>query len=303
MAALLEAVRHYADAHADAGGDGPIPTPVAGLLLVRATAPSELMHDVQRPLACLVQQGAKRVSAGARTLEFAAGDSLLVTADIPTVSQITRASAAAPYYSLVLELDPAVIADLVAQMAPAGAADHAPLRVEPTDAETADAALRLLQLLERPDPLRVLQAQRLREMHYWLLAGRHGDAIRKLGWPDGHVQRVARAVKLLRRDYAMPVPVERLASEAGMSASAFHQHFKAVTSLSPLQFQKQLRLIEARRLMQSQGASASGAAYAVGYQSVPQFTREYGRMFGRSPAADTRSTAVSSGPPQLRRSA
>jgi AraC-type DNA-binding domain-containing proteins len=291
MTTLLEAVRRYADTHAT---DGPIATPIRGLMVVRATAPSELMHDVQRPVACLVQQGAKRVTAGTRTVEFSAGDSLLVTADIPTVSQITRASAAEPYYSLVLELDPALIVDLVAQMASPQEADPAPLRVDPTDAETADAALRLMKLLERPDALPVLQAQLVRELHYWLLAGRHGDAIRKLGWPDGHVQRVARAVSLLRRDYTRSIPVERLAAEAGMSASAFHQHFKAVTSLSPLQFQKQLRLIEARRLMQSQGASASRAAYAVGYESVPQFTREYGRMFGKTPAADARMASADS---------
>ena len=290
MTILLDAVRRHADAQA--GDDGLAPTPIPGLMAVRAVAPSDLIHDVQRPLACLVLQGGKRVTAGARVFEFAAGDSLLVTADIPTVSQITRASAAAPYYSLVLELDPATIADLVAQMAPPAVADHAPLRVDPTEAETADAALRLMKLLDRPESLPVLQAQLLREMHYWLLAGRHGDAIRKLGWPDGHVQRVARAVHVLRRDYARPIAVERLATIAGMSASSFHQHFKAITSLSPLQFQKQLRLIEARRLMQSHGASASSAAYAVGYESVPQFTREYGRMFGKSPAADARAAVV-----------
>lgn len=288
MTTLLDAVRRHADAHA--GDDGPVPTSIPGLMTVRAAAPSDLIHDVQRPLACLVLQGAKRVTAGARVFEFAAGDSLLVTADIPTVSQITRASAAAPYYSLVLELDPAVIADLVAQMTPTTGADHAPVRVDPTEAETADAALRLVKLLDRPASLPVLQAQLVREMHYWLLAGRHGDAIRKLGWPDGHVQRVARAVKVLRRDYARPIAVERLAAEAGMSASSFHQHFRRITSLSPLQFQKRLRLIEARRLMQSQGTSASSAAYAVGYESVPQFTREYGRMFGRPPVADARAS-------------
>ena len=286
MITLLDAVRRYADAHA--GDDGLAATPIAGLMAVRATAPSALMHDVHRPMACLVQQGAKRVTAGTRTVEFAAGDSLLVTADLPTVSQITRASAATPYYSLVLELDPALIASLVAEMTLPGTADPAPLRAEPTDAQTRDAALRLMQLLEQPRALPVLQAQRVRELHYWLLAGRHGDAIRKLGWPDGHVQRVARAVQVLRRDYAEPIAVERLATIAGMSPSSFHQHFKAVTSLSPLQFQKHLRLVEARRLMQSQGASASTAAYSVGYESVPQFTREYSRLFGRPPVADAR---------------
>ncbi|HST46015.1 MAG TPA: AraC family transcriptional regulator [Luteimonas sp.] len=283
---LLDAVRGFADAHADAHGVAA--TPIPGLVTVRATAPSALMHGVQQPLVCLVLQGAKRVAAGTRTVEFAAGDSLLVSAHLPTVSQITHASAAAPYYALALELDAGVITDLMAQMGTPARGDDAPLRVDRTEAETADAALRLLALLERPAALPLLHAQRVREMHYWLLAGRHGDAIRKLGWPGGHVQRVARAVAVLRRDYARPIAVERLAAIAGLSASAFHQHFKAVTSLSPLQFQKHLRLIEARRLMQSQGASASSAAYSVGYESVPQFTREYGRLFGRPPAADAR---------------
>lgn len=289
MSTLLEAVRRHADAHADA--DGLAPSPIAGLMAVRALAPSDLLHDVQRPLLCLVLQGGKRVTFDTRAFDFAAGHSLLITADIPTVSQITRASVAAPYYSLVLELDPAVITDLVAQMGPPPADDPGPVRVHPTEPAVADAALRLVHLLDQPDALPVLQAQRVRELHYWLLAGRHGHAIRRLGWPDGHVQRIARAVKRLRREFTRPLPVDALASEAGMSASAFHRHFKAITSLSPLQFQKRLRLIEARRLMQSQGLAASSAAYAVGYESVPQFTREYGRMFGRTPAADAR-TAI-----------
>jgi AraC-like DNA-binding protein len=161
------------------------------------------------------------------------------------------------------------------------------VRVEPTDAETADAACRLMRLLERPEAVPVLREQLVREMHYWLLAGRHGPAIRHLCWPDGQVRRVARAVSVLRTEFARPLPVERLAAVAGMSPSSFHQHFRAVTSLSPLQFQKQLRLIEARRLMLSEGVTASSAAYAVGYQSVPQFTREYGRMFGSPPVRDT----------------
>jgi AraC-like DNA-binding protein len=137
-----------------------------------------------------------------------------------------------------------------------------------------------MRLLDRPASLPVLRAQLVREMHYWLLAGRHGPAIRRLGWPDSHAQRVARAVAVLRNEFSRPVLVERLADVAGMSPSSFHQHFRNVTSLTPLQFQKQLRLIEARRLMLWEGASASSAAFAVGYESVPQFTREYGRMFG-----------------------
>lgn len=287
MDALLEAIRRHADAH-PAGS--PVATGIPGLYTVRATTPSELMHDVLKPMVCLVRQGAKRVTLDARDYDFAAGDSLLITADVPTTSRITRADAAAPYYSLALELDPAILADLVAQMGPPPAVDEAPVRVDPTEDDVLDAALRLMALLDRPATVPVLGAQRARELHYWLLAGRHGDAIRRLGFPGGQVHRIARAVKLLRRDFAHALPVERLAAEAGMSASAFHQHFKRVTSLSPLQFQKRLRLIEARRLLHAQGASASSAAYAVGYESVPQFTREYGRMFGATPVADVRAT-------------
>jgi AraC-like DNA-binding protein len=284
MTTLLETVRRYTETHAD--GSGVAATPILGLAAVRATAPSEIAHAVWQPLVCLIVQGSKQVTAGAQHVHFSAGDSLIVTADVPIVSQITRASVAAPYLSVVFDLDPAVIAELVVEMKSEPGADLAPLRVEPTDHEVADAALRLMRLLDRPASLPVLRAQLVREMHHWLLAGRHGPAIRRLGWPDSHVQRIGRAVALLRSDFAQTVPVEQLAALAGMSPSSFHQHFRAVTSLTPLQFQKQLRLIEARRLMLWESASASSAAFAVGYESVPQFTREYGRMFGLPPVRD-----------------
>lgn len=286
MTALLAAVRRYADAHA--GADGVARTPIAGLSTIRATAPSDLLYAISRPLVALVVQGAKHVTMGIREFAFSAGDSLLITADVPTVSQIVRASPAAPYYSFVLELEPTLVAELCAEMGAGPMADDAPVRVDPTDAEVADAALRLIRLLDRPESVPVLQRQLVREMHYWLLAGRHGSAIRRLGWPEGHAQRIARAVSVLRAEYSRALPVERLAAVAGMSPSSFHQHFRAVTSLSPLQFQKHLRLIEARRLMLSEGRSASSAAFAVGYESVPQFTREYGRLFGKPPVRDAR---------------
>lgn len=286
MTTLRDAVRRYADAHADR--DGIARTPIPGLTTIRALAPSDLVYAISRPLVALVVQGAKHVTMGTQGFAFSAGESLLITADVPTVSQITRASIAAPYYSLVLELDPAVIADLSAEMTAVQVSHDAPVRIDATDAEVADAAVRLLRLLDRPASVPVLQAQLVREMHYWLLAGRHGAAIRRLGWPDGHARRIARAVALLRAEFARPLPVERLAAVAGMSPSAFHQHFRAVTSLSPLQFQKQLRLIEARRLMLAEGLNAGNAAFAVGYESVPQFTREYGRLFGLPPVRDAR---------------
>ncbi|WPZ32643.1 AraC family transcriptional regulator [Thalassobaculum sp. OXR-137] len=287
---LLELVRRFSQSHADSSGTAR--TPIAGITAIRATAPSALDYAISRPLVCLVLQGAKRVATGSQSVDFAAGDSLLITADVPTVSQITRATVVAPYQSLVIDLDADLIADLALEMEAVPAADGGPVRVEPTDGEVADAALRLMRLLDRPAALPVLQAQLRRELHYWLLAGRHGPAIRRLGLPDSHAQRIARAVAVLRADFARTVPADRLAAAAGMSPAAFYQHFRAVTSLTPLQFQKQLRLIEARRKLLAEGASPATAAFAVGYESVSQFTREYGRMFGRPPARDRRETRI-----------
>ncbi len=284
MSELLDAVRRHADANAQ--GDGIVDTGIRGLTTARSLVPSDLLHAISQPLVAIVVQGGKQVTMGTRAFAFSAGESLLISADVPTVSQITRASPAAPYYSVALQLDAAIIAELSAEMDAVRNFDEAPVRVDTTEREVADAALRLLRLIDRPGAAPVLQDQLLREMHYWLLVGRHGNAIRLLGLPDGHVQRIARAVALLRSDYASALPVENLATLAGMSPSSFHQHFRAVTSLSPLQFQKQLRLIEARRLMLSQGLSSSNAAFAVGYESVPQFTREYGRLYGLPPVRD-----------------
>ncbi len=283
---LLAAVRRYADAHADPAGIAR--TPVPGLCMIRATRPSELQYAINRPLVALVVQGSKRVTMGSQTFDFGAGESLLIAADVPTVSQITRADVGLPYYSVVLELDPAVIEPLAMEMREVQASMGGPIRVDPTEDEVADAALRLLRVLDRPAALPVLQEQLVRELHFWLLAGRHGPAIRNLGVADSHAQRIGRAVALIREAYAQPLGVERLAEAAGMSLSSFHQHFRAITSLSPLQFQKQLRLIEARRLMLSERQTVSNAAYAVGYESVPQFTRDYGRLFGAPPVRDVK---------------
>ncbi|SFB64435.1 AraC-type DNA-binding protein [Rhizobium sp. NFR07] len=281
---LLDTVRRYSMAHADHTGFAS--TPIAGLTVIRATAPSELQHQITSPLACLVLQGTKLVTMGNQTLTFEAGDSLLITADVPTVSQIRRASVVEPYFSMVICLDAAIIAELSAEMGPIADPGGAAVRNEPTHAEVADSALRLMRLLDRPAAIQHLHGSLMREIHYWLLAGRHGAAIRRLGVTDGHVQRIGRAVNVMRADFAKTLPVEELASVAGMSPSSFHQHFRSVTSLSPLQFQKQLRLIEARRMMLAEGANSSIAAFSVGYESVQQFNREYRRMFGLPPVKE-----------------
>lgn len=285
---LLEAVRRYTEAYSDPTGLAR--TPIPGLYAIRQTTKSELQHAIYRPLVCLVAQGTKQISLGDQRFTHNAGATLLITADVPTVSQITRASPVEPYLSLALHLDPVIIAELSVEMEAAREAKNVPVHIDPTDQEVADTALRLMRLLERPGSVPVLQAQLIREMHYWLLSGRHGAEVRHFGSPDSHAQRIARAVALIRENYATPLPVNRLAAAARMSVSSFHHHFRAITTLSPLQFQKQLRLMEARRLMLAEGVSASHAAYTVGYESVPQFTREYGRMFGLSPAKHTKAT-------------
>lgn len=275
---LRQAVHRYTQRHARASGV--TSTPVPGLSLIRGTAPSALEHAIANPLICLVLQGSKQVSIGDRDFTFVGGDSMIVTANQPTVTRISQASVAAPYLALALDLDPAVIADLGVAM---NATEGMPEAAGGVEAELRDAMLRLLRLLERPRSLVMLQKQVLREIHYWLLLGEKGAAIRHLGLPDSRVRRVARAVALLRRDYAQALTIAELAAAAGMSRSSFHQHFRAVTSVSPLQFQKQLRLIEARRLMLAEGKTASRAAFDVGYVSVPQFTREYARLYGQPP--------------------
>lgn len=277
---LQQAVLRYTDRKSgSAMGDL---TPVRGLYLVRRTSPSELEYTVIQPLVCLVLQGCKRVSVGSSTTSYAAGDMMVVTGNVPTVSRITKASVAVPYLALALDLDLSVITDLVMN---APNVYSRPSRQD-TREELRDALRRLVLLLDRPPSLTVLKDGLVREIHHWLLSGRYGLAIRSLGSPDSHARRIARAVAILRADYAKPVPIKRLADAAGMSRSGFHQHFRAITSLTPLQFQKQLRLIEARRLLLSSGRTISQVAFDVGYESASQFSREYTRMYGRPPSSD-----------------
>lgn len=285
--ALKRAIWRYTDLHADA--DGFAGTPVAGLGMMRAYGPGRITHVVYKPLLCLVLQGAKEVVFGGRQWQFAAGQSLIVTVDLPAVGRIIRASRAEPYLAVAIELDMAVMRRLMEEMAPRSdpaPQRDAPLFVEDTDEALIDCATRLVRLLDRPEAEPVLRPAIIQEMHYWLLTGPHGGAIRRLAPLDSHAQRIGRAIAVLRAGFTRPLPIEGLAEVAGMSPSSFHQHFKAVTSVSPLQFQKQLRLLEARRLMLTEGRSASQAGFAVGFESASQFTRDYARMFGAPPRRD-----------------
>lgn len=287
MEALKQAIRIYADQHANE--DGLAATPIPGVRMMRAYAPTGPMRSIYKPLICLVLQGAKNIAVGNEVHEFTAGQSLILSVDRPVIGRIIRASQKEPYLALAVELDMGVVRDINAQVdvsRHAPASPGAALFIDDTDAAALDCAERLMRLLDRPDAIPVLRPSIINEMHYWLLAGRHGAAIREMAMIDSAAERIARAVAIIRTEYNRPIQVERLASAAGMSPSSFHRHFKAVTSLSPVQFQKQLRLIEARRLMVSEGFGASRSAFEVGYESVSQFTREYARMFGAPPRRD-----------------
>ncbi|GAA6131049.1 AraC family transcriptional regulator [Halopseudomonas sabulinigri] len=283
---LLQAVEHHTRSQAHA--DGLTHTALPGLTLVRSSAPTELEHALARPLLCLVLQGCKQVSIGAAQHRFGAGDSMLVSSNLPTLSRIVSASTATPYLAVALDLDVPLMSELTLlnQATSSTLAERSQ-----AEQELKDAVRRLVQALHRPQTFAALKGALLREIHHWLLMGPHGDSVRQLGLPDSHVRRIARAVTLIRSDYTQTLSVTRLAAAAGMSRSAFHQHFRTATTLSPLQFQKQLRLIEARRLLHAGGLTASRAAFEVGYESISQFSREYARLFGLPPGKDRRSAA------------
>ena len=230
MPSLLTLVRRHADTHADRFGHAQ--TPFRGLGVVRQYRSRRIAGGGAKASHRDLSSGSQTGDDGHGQLRDGAGEALVITADVPTISEITEASPVAPYYALALELDPALLREL-AVTADLRAGNTAPVRIEPADPDVTDAALRLMRLLERPDAQPVLGEALLREMHYWLLTGRHGAAIRALGAVDSHAHRIARAVALIRRDYAHALRITDLAEVAGMSESTFHQHFRAITTLSP----------------------------------------------------------------------
>jgi len=279
MSTLKDAILRHA-----AAADGAMETAVPGLVLMRSTQPSLPHHVNYKPSLCIVADGAKEVMLGDEAVAYGAGQSLVVNLELPLLSRVTRA----PYAGLSLRFDVALLREVVTQLPrPPAESRNAPgLFVDEVSGPLADAVGRLVSLLATPDAIGALGPAITREIYYWLLTGPHGAEVAKLALPDSHTQRIARAIGLMRDEVARPIPIEELAAAARMSPSSFHQHFKLLTALSPLQYHKQLRLLEARRLMLSEALGVAGAAYKVGYESVSQFSREYARMFGRPPKRD-----------------
>lgn len=271
------------------GRDGAYPTAIAPLKLFRFSAPLEPIHGVYKPSLCVVAQGSKQVILGEDVLVYDPVRFLLVAVDLPVVSQVIDASADAPYLSLSLDIDPGQVSALLTETDVPAAARTAPergLSVGRMDAELSDAAVRLLRLLDTPQHIPALAPLLQREILYRLLVSEQGAALRRMALTGGEAGGIAKALHRLKDCFAEPLKVEALASEVHMSPSVFHQHFKAVTALTPIQYQKRLRLQEARRLMLGEAVDAATAGYRVGYESPSQFSREYRRLFGESPQRD-----------------
>lgn len=284
--ALKEALVRYTDARG--GADGAYATAVDGLYLMRASGEALPTARVYRPALCVVAQGAKQVLLGEAAFDYTEGQALVVSVELPVLGKVTRASAQRPFLGLNLDLDVGILREVMAQLdpPPRPGPGRLGLFVGGLGEALADCVLRLLRLLDTPEAVPVLYPGLMREIGYWLLAGPHAGEVCKIALASGPTQRIAEAIRLLREDIARPVRIGQLAAAANMSPSSFHQHFKTLTSMTPLQYQKQLRLLEARRLMLAGQANAAAAAYRVGYESASQFSREYARLFGAPPARD-----------------
>lgn len=262
-------------------------TAVSRLSLIHADQPSAPVPAVYEASLCLIAQGSKRVSLGDHAVVYDASRYLIVSVDLPLVGHVLEASTDAPYLCCKIDLDLGALADLIAAAPSTPMATSQPLLAAyPADADLIDAACRLVALLDRPDSIPTLAPLIEREILYRLLHGPHGATLRHLSAVDSHLGQVSRAIATIRRGFDTALRIDEIAAAAGMSASSLHAHFKAITRMTPIEYQKQLRLQEARRLMLAGGASASAAGFAVGYDSPSQFSREYRRLFGAPPRRD-----------------
>ncbi|WPB74312.1 AraC family transcriptional regulator [Archangium violaceum] len=290
--ALKTALKQYIAA--SGGGDGVFSTPIDGLALMKTSREVLPHHLVYKPALCIAVQGSKQVSMGNRVFDYTEMQALVVGMELPAFGRVTRASATEPYLGMTVEFDVDVMREVMEQLdarleappQPEGDSGSA-VFVEELTEPLVDCLSRLVRMLATPMALPILQPSLMREICFWLLTGPHGGEFRKLALPNGHMQRIADAIYILRRNFSRPIRIKELAAAARMSESSFHQHFRGLMSMTPLQYQKQLRLLEARRLLVAEDANVMQAALQVGYESASQFSREYTRMFGTPPKRDT----------------
>ena len=263
--------------------------PLKGLHLYRRSLPLEPVHGVVEPSVCVIAQGSKEVLLGESRYRYDPSQYLLASVELPHVSRVLEASKERPYLSLRLELAPTLVGSVMVEAghsSPPGPADVRAIAVSPLDGNLLDAFVRLVRLLDSPTEAPILLPLITREIIYRLLVGEQGARLRHLAILGGYTPSIARAIERLRQDFDQPLRIEQMAHEVGMSVSSLHHHFKAVTAISPSQFQKRLRLLEARRLMLGEDLDAASAAYRVGYLDDSHFNREYKSLFGFPPMRD-----------------
>ena len=260
-----------------------------GLHFGRCSRPTERLHSFTKPSFCVIAQGSKELVVGDDHFRYDPAHYMISTVELPMIGQIVEASPERPYLGFWLVLDPSVVTSVMVESGAVQRGDGSGLKsvdVSALDANLLDATLRLVRLVDVPVEYRVLAPLVIREIVYRLLTGAQAGRLRHLATFGGHAHRMVRAVEKLRMNFNKPLRIEEVARELGMSVSGFHAHFRAVTAMSPLQFQKQLRLQEARRLMLSEDLDAAEAGYRVGYDDASHFNREYKRHFGEPPMRD-----------------
>ncbi len=285
--ALMSAVMDLVDARG--GGQGRFDTGMPGVNLVRSFQTIMPVPNMYRPSLCVVFKGAKEILFGGTTLNYTEMECLIVSVEIPAIGRMVGATPSSPYLGMTIEFDTAILRDVMQQLASPpvpSTASSSCVFVGKVDEPLTECLTRLVRLMQNVEAIPVLFPAIMRELYYWLLTGPYGPEIAKLALPETHAERVARAINFVRDHFNEPLRVEQLAEVARMSPSSFHHHFKTMTSMTPVQYQKQLRLLEARRLMLSDATNVSEAAYQVGYESASQFSREYTRSFGVAPKRD-----------------
>jgi AraC-like DNA-binding protein len=268
-----------------------------GLFLFRYSSPTGPLYSVSEPSICVIVQGSKELFLGAERYRYDASHYLLVSAEVPAVGHIIEASTEKPYLAVRLVLDPAVVAAVLTEatlLAPRSYGAVKAVAVSRLDTNLLDPVVRIVRLIDTPRDYGVLAPLAAREIVYRLALGEQGRRLRQIAVVDGHAHRIVRAIERLRKDFDRQLRITSLARELGMSVSGFHHHFKAVTAMSPLQFQKQLRLQEARRLLLAGDVDAATAGYQVGYDDPSHFSREYKRQFGQPPMRDVQRLRVAS---------
>jgi len=269
------------------GSDGAHECALPGVRLARYSQPSVPVHVLQKPAFCIIAGGRKQATIGTTTIVYDSACYLVASAALPIVGQVIEASPEKPYLGMALDLEPTTLAALLGEARAGGSAAPGPgLALSRLTPELLDATVRLLRLLGTPADLPALAPLAEREILYRLLTGEQQGQMRAIALADSRLNQVNRAIGWIRRHYAQPFTIGEVAAEARMSPSALHEHFKAVTAMSPLQYQKQIRLQEARQLILGEGLDAAHAGHAVGYDSPSQFSREYRRLFGAPPIAD-----------------